>query len=45
MYGGGFVTSESGTGIVHCAPFGEDDFELFKREGIIDAANPPDPLD
>ena len=30
-----FVSSEEGTGIVHIAPaFGEDDFELGKREGV-----------
>ena len=30
-----FVSTEDGTGIVHIAPaFGEDDFQLCKREGI-----------
>ncbi|MCB1556486.1 MAG: isoleucine--tRNA ligase [Alphaproteobacteria bacterium] len=29
-----FVTTEDGTGTVHCAPFGEDDFFLFKEKGI-----------
>jgi len=30
-----FVTSESGTGIVHEAPaYGEDDYELCKKEGV-----------
>lgn len=30
-----FVTSDSGTGIVHQAPaYGEDDYELCKKEGI-----------
>lgn len=28
---GNFVTSEEGTGIVHTAPYGEDDFEVFKK--------------
>lgn len=28
---GDFVTSEEGTGIVHTAPYGEDDFEIFKK--------------
>jgi isoleucyl-tRNA synthetase len=28
---GDFVTSEEGTGIVHTAPYGEDDFEVFKK--------------
>lgn len=32
---GDFVTTEDGTGIVHIAPgFGEDDFEVGKREGV-----------
>lgn len=35
IYGADFVTSESGTGIVHCAPaYGEDDFALAKANGI-----------
>lgn len=30
-----FVTTESGTGIVHIAPaFGDDDYQLGKREGV-----------
>lgn len=30
-----FVTTESGTGVVHIAPaFGDDDYQLGKREGI-----------
>lgn len=45
VYEGGFVTSESGTGIVHCAPFGEADFELFKQNNLVRPENPPDPLD
>jgi isoleucyl-tRNA synthetase len=28
---GDFVTAEEGTGIVHTAPYGEDDFEIFKK--------------
>lgn len=28
---GEFVSAEEGTGIVHLAPFGEDDFEVFKQ--------------
>ncbi len=32
---GDFVTTEEGTGLVHLAPaFGEDDFEVCKKEGI-----------
>ncbi|MEM6908442.1 MAG: isoleucine--tRNA ligase [Pseudomonadota bacterium] len=35
MLAGDFVTTESGTGIVHMAPdHGEDDFELCKANGI-----------
>ncbi|NCU29328.1 hypothetical protein EOM60_01815 [Candidatus Saccharibacteria bacterium] len=35
IYAADFVSHESGTGIVHCAPaYGEDDFELAKTEGI-----------
>lgn len=35
VYPGDFVTTESGTGIVHIAPaFGEDDMELGKREKL-----------
>ncbi|MBV1917388.1 MAG: isoleucine--tRNA ligase [Sphingomonadaceae bacterium] len=33
--GSGFVTTESGTGLVHMAPdHGEDDFDLCKKHGI-----------
>lgn len=45
VYNADFVTSDSGTGIVHCAPYGEEDFKLFMREGIISQENPPDTLD
>ncbi len=35
VIGGDFVSMEDGTGIVHIAPaFGEDDFEIGKREGL-----------
>ena len=35
IYSADFVTSESGTGIVHIAPaYGEDDFELAKSLGV-----------
>ena len=35
IYSADFVTTESGTGIVHIAPaYGEDDFELGKANGI-----------
>ncbi|CCC70327.1 hypothetical protein NCAS_0E02570 [Naumovozyma castellii] len=43
----GYVTSESGTGIVHNAPaFGEEDYTICTREGIVsEGANFPNPLD
>ncbi len=35
IYAGDFVTTESGTGVVHTAPaFGEDDMELAKKENL-----------
>lgn len=35
IYAADFVSHESGTGIVHCAPaYGEDDFELAKTHGV-----------
>ena len=35
IYGADFVTTESGTGVVHIAPaFGEDDMELGKKEKL-----------
>ncbi|HMS93185.1 MAG TPA: isoleucine--tRNA ligase [Candidatus Saccharibacteria bacterium] len=35
IYAADFVSSESGTGIVHIAPaYGEDDFELAKANGV-----------
>ena len=45
VYSGEFVTSESGTGIVHCAPYGEEDFNLFMKNGLVRPENPPDSLD
>ena len=45
VYNAEFITKDSGTGIVHCAPYGEDDFKLFIKEGIISSENPPDTLD
>jgi len=41
-----YVTSDSGTGIVHSAPgFGLDDYETCLANGIIEAGNPPTPID
>ncbi len=35
LFAGDFVTTDSGTGLVHMAPdHGEDDFELCKAHGI-----------
>lgn len=34
IYAGAFVSAEEGTGVVHMAPFGEDDAELAKKQGI-----------
>jgi isoleucyl-tRNA synthetase len=37
VYAGEFVSNDSGTGIVHCAPgFGEDDFQLCMSVGLIE---------
>jgi isoleucyl-tRNA synthetase len=42
---GDFVTEGDGTGIVHLAPgFGEDDFEVCKKENIAGLANPKTPV-
>ena len=42
---GDFVTSDSGTGIVHIAPgFGEDDYKLSLKKGIITPDTPPVPI-
>jgi len=41
-----YVSSESGTGIVHQAPgFGEDDYRVCLREGIIEKTKLPCPVD
>ena len=45
VWGAGFVTDDIGTGVVHCAPFGEDDYKLFKKHQIIDTSRPPLPID
>ncbi|AOA65214.1 Isoleucyl-tRNA synthetase [Komagataella phaffii CBS 7435] len=47
VYGGDFVTDDSGTGIVHQAPaFGEVDFEAATAAGVIDEKRvPPNPVD
>lgn len=34
VFNADFVTTDDGTGIVHLAPYGEDDFNLFKENNI-----------
>lgn len=42
----GYVTDDSGTGVVHQAPaFGEDDYRVCVDNGIVDIAELPCPLD
>ena len=43
---GDFVTTDTGTGIVHIAPgYGEEDYKISVANKIIAADNPLDPLD
>ena len=43
---GKFVTSDTGTGIVHIAPaYGEEDYNISVENGIIRPDNPLNPLD
>ncbi len=43
---GDFVTSDTGTGIVHCAPgFGEDDYRVCVEHGLIEPGKAPVPID
>lgn len=43
---GDFVSSDSGTGVVHCAPaFGAEDFEVCTQAKIVRPDNIPCPLD
>lgn len=43
---GDFVTSDAGSGIVHCAPgFGEDDYKVSVANNIIKPDDPPVPVD
>jgi isoleucyl-tRNA synthetase len=35
VFAGDFVTTDEGTGIVHLAPYGEDDIAVAKREGLL----------
>lgn len=41
-----FVTDDTGTGIVHCAPgFGADDYKVAVKYNIIKPHDPPVPVD
>lgn len=43
---GDFVTSDDGTGIVHCAPgFGEEDYKVCLKHGLIENGKAPVPID
>ncbi len=43
---GDFVTSDTGTGIVHVAPgFGEDDYKVCVKNNVIKPDDPPVPID
>ena len=43
---GKFVTKDTGTGIVHCAPgFGEEDYNACVANGIVEPGNVPMPMD
>mmetsp|Transcript_8452 Transcript_8452/g.14175 ORF Transcript_8452/g.14175 Transcript_8452/m.14175 type:complete len:487 (+) Transcript_8452:1128-2588(+) len=43
---GKFVTSDAGTGIVHCAPgFGEDDYAVCVENGLVEPGQVPMPMD
>ena len=40
-----FVTDDTGTGVVHCAPaFGEEDYRICVKKGIIKPDNPACPV-
>lgn len=46
VVGGKFVTSDAGTGIVHCAPgFGEDDYQICVEKGLVEPGKVPMPID
>lgn len=46
VIGADFVTSDTGTGIVHCAPgFGEDDYQSCVKSGLIEPGKAPVPID
>lgn len=46
VYSADYVTSDAGTGVVHCAPgFGAEDYDVCVKYGIIKPDSPPVPLD
>lgn len=46
VIGADFVTSDTGTGIVHCAPgFGDDDYHACLKNGLIEQGKAPVPID
>ena len=46
VIGADFVTHDTGTGIVHCAPgFGEDDYAACVANGLIEPGKAPCPID
>ena len=46
VIGAEFVTNDTGTGIVHCAPgFGEDDYASCLKNGLIEPGKAPVPID
>jgi isoleucyl-tRNA synthetase len=46
VIGASFVTADTGTGIVHCAPgFGEDDYASCLEKGLIENGKAPTPID
>ena len=46
VLGADFVTSDTGTGIVHCAPgFGEDDYAVCVANGLVEPGKAPCPID
>ncbi|KAJ3192354.1 isoleucine--tRNA ligase [Irineochytrium annulatum] len=41
-----YVTNDSGTGVVHCAPaFGEDDYRVCVNHGVVSGEDVPCPID
>ena len=46
VLGADFVTTDAGTGVVHCAPgFGEDDYAACVKNNYIEPGKAPVPID